>query len=180
MDSTGLNAITYNHTWWVFSSTNGPAQFMWWIFSGLVSETEPRVCRVRGLSAIMGLDGYMWTHFKQDHQSATKERVLSHWAASAFCTDHSGLVHSVTISPIYCTKHLGISGRCNHTIRQIRATADQPRRGGRTNDTSGPQTLGRGPRLVPGSSAPRPRRKNNPSYCSVLFLFWNWPMIKSC
>lgn len=101
MDSIGLNAITYNRTWWVFSRTNGAVQFMWWIFSGLVSETKPRACRVRGLSAIMGLDGYMWMHFKQDHKSSTKERVLSHWAASVSCTDHSGLALSVTILPIY-------------------------------------------------------------------------------
>lgn len=32
-------------------------------------QTEPRVCGVRGLSAVMGWDGCISTHFEQDHHN---------------------------------------------------------------------------------------------------------------
>lgn len=45
-------------------------------FSGLVTETEPRVCRVRRLSAVMGWDGYIGLHLEQDHDTTTEEGGL--------------------------------------------------------------------------------------------------------
>lgn len=39
-------------------------------------ETEPGVCGVSGLSAVMGWDGYISTHFKQDHHTTREEGSL--------------------------------------------------------------------------------------------------------
>lgn len=44
--------------------------------SGLVTETEPRMSRVRGLSAVMGWDRYICTHLEQDHNTTIEKKAL--------------------------------------------------------------------------------------------------------